>query len=197
MGQAEMVQAGPARFLDILGVVSGVPQFGRYKHLLTTESLGERRCTKMLHPKWALNQKPPFSTSSSPSRLRPWEPGPLPPPARCCTQPHSRYVCNRSLKLPAPPASPDGTMDTHSFNPRPQALRSRDQRPCSYLSGRALPGAEPDRGHPLARRQSDEGAHVSAESARKVCQVATFSSCTDLGRAGPCPPTESAAYALD
>lgn len=114
MGQAEMLQAGPARFLDILGVVFGVPQFGRHKHLLTTESLGERRCTRSLHPESVLNQKPPFSTRSSPSRLRPSEPGPLPPPARCRTQPRSRYVCNRSLKLPAPPASPDDTW-THTL----------------------------------------------------------------------------------
>lgn len=166
-----MVEAGPARFLHILGVVFGVPQLGRYKYLLPTESLGERRCVEMLHPQSVLNR-----SSSSPSRLRPSEPGPLPPPARCRTRPHSRYVCNRSPKLPAPPASPDDTR-THTRS-TPDLTHSAPGTK-AYLSGRALPGPESDRGHPLARRQSDEGAHASAESGRRASQVAAFSPSTD------------------
>lgn len=113
-----MGQACPACFLNILWVVFGVPQFGRHKHLLTTESLEERCCTKMLDPESESNARPPYSTSSSPSRVRPSEPGPLPPPARCRTRTRSRCACSRSLKLPALPASPDNT-GTHavSFNP--------------------------------------------------------------------------------
>lgn len=113
MGQAEMLQAGPARFLHIPGVVFGVPQFGRYKHLLTTEKLGGGTVHKNAPSRVSSESKPPFSTSSSPSRLRASEPWPLPPPARRRTQPHSRYAGNRSLKLPAPPASPDDAQ-THT-----------------------------------------------------------------------------------
>lgn len=116
MGQAQMGQAGPARFLNILRVVFGVPQFGCHKHVLTAETLEERRCTKILES--LLNPRPPHSSGSSPSRVRPSEPGPLPPPARCRTRPRSRCVCNRSPKLPAPPASPDNTgTHTLSFDP--------------------------------------------------------------------------------
>lgn len=91
----------------------------------------------MLHPVGDLNQNTPFpSPGSSPSRLRPSAPGPLPPPARCRTQPHSRCVCNHSLKLPAPPASPEDTR-THTLSPPPPLCPS----PGTQAGAHTCPGA--------------------------------------------------------
>lgn len=52
IGEAQVGQAGPARFLHILRVMFGVPQFGCYEHLLPGHSLegGEGGVNGLMKP---------------------------------------------------------------------------------------------------------------------------------------------------
>lgn len=113
---------------------------------------------------WTVKNEMNHQQCFSPCQGRPWEPEPLPPPVHYCMQLHNRRVCTHSLKLPAPPASPENVdIDTDRQSVMPILSVFRNMVCLNkhlYLSWTTLPCAKSNHRHLLSCWQNHEGTHV-------------------------------------